>query len=75
MLTCVTDVLAADGNQYIVVDQSCTSGMVLVPHEAALALAQNPLAIPLEAAGPMLWATLGLFVAAYCMKVVRKALD
>lgn len=75
MLTCVSDVLAADGRQYIVVDNTCSSGFVLVPHDAALALMQNPLAIPLEAAGPMLWATLGLFVAAYSVKVVRKALD
>lgn len=75
MLTCVTDVLAADGRQYIVVDDTCSSGFVLVPHDAALALMQNPLAIPLEAAGPMLWATLGLFVTAYAIKAARKALD
>ncbi len=75
MLTCVTDVLAADGRQYIVVDDTCSSGFVLVPHDAALALMQNPLAIPLEAAGPMLWATLGLFITAFVMKQARKALD
>lgn len=75
MLTCVSDVLAADGRQYIVVDDTCTSGMVLVPHDAALALMQNPLAIPLDVAAPMLWATFGLFVTAYLSKVTRKALD
>lgn len=75
MFTCVTDVVAADGRQYIVVDDTCSSGFVLVPQDAALALMQNPLAIPLEAAGPMLWATLGLFITAFAVRQARKALD
>ena len=72
MFTCVT---VDQVSQFVRTDETCSSGLVLMPVELAVGIATNPLAIPLEVAGPMLWATLGLFITAFAMRQLRKALD
>ncbi len=72
---CVAVVALADGTEVLSPDATCAQGLVVVDQAAYVAMATNPLMIPMDQAPTLMLVTLGLFVAAYTGKLVRRALD
>lgn len=72
---CVTVVTTADGLQVLTPEPTCQSGLVVMDAKSYQAVQESPAFIPMSEAPGLMLATLGLFVAAWSVKMSRRVLD